>query len=138
MGILHITRPGAKVRLRKGRFVVEKNGEVLATAPKHQIERIVLHGSIGLTTPALVFCMRKGIPVYFVSSGGNLYGKAVGFYSTAIEKLRAQLLLPEDERMRITRGILKGKVLSQKNYARLRNKRAPCGPGDLPTGLCKA
>ncbi len=46
MYVLHVVKPGAKVRVRKGRFLVEKDGEVLATAPKNQVERVVLLGSV--------------------------------------------------------------------------------------------
>jgi len=128
VAVLHITRPGAKVRLRKGRFVVEKDGVVIATAPKHQVDRIVLHGNVGLSTPALVYCMRRGVPVFFVSSRGRIYGKAVAANYTSAEKLKAQILLQENEERRVAlaRVILQGKISSQKSYARLRRARSPC------------
>ncbi|WP_457637910.1 CRISPR-associated endonuclease Cas1 [Oceanithermus sp.] len=127
MAVLHVTKPGAKIRVRKGRFIVEKEGEVLATAPKNQVERIVLHGNVGVTTPALVFCMRRKIPIYFVSSGGRIYGKALGEYYTAADKLRAQVLLDENRKLALAKLILRGKLTSQMAYATLRNARARCG-----------
>ena len=130
MAVLHVTEQGARVRVRKGRFVVEKNGEVLATAPKHQVERVVLHGGIGLTTPALVFCLRRGVPVYFVSSAGRLYGKAAGAGHVAAHKLKAQLLMDDARRLQLSRAIIKSKLGSQLAYARLRHARAPCKSED--------
>ena len=46
MYVLHVVKPGAEVKIRKGRFLVEKDSQVLATAPKNQVERVVLLGSV--------------------------------------------------------------------------------------------
>jgi len=126
MYVLHVVKPGAKIRIRKGRFLVEKDGEVLATAPKNQVERVVLHGNVSVTTPALVFCMRRGVPVYFVSSRGSLYGKAAGTSYIAVTKLQAQLHIDEAGRVNLARSILFGKISSQRAYALLRQNRVPC------------
>ena len=126
MYVLHVTKPGAKVRIRKGRFLVEKDGEVLATAPKNHVERIVLHGNVSVTTPALVFCLRRGVPVYFVSGRGNLYGKAAGADYPAVAKLQAQLHIDGASRVGLARSILHGKISSQRAYAWLRQNKASC------------
>jgi|GEM_PF-6642615 len=50
---VYIVRQGAKVRIKKGRFCVESNHEIISSLPLNHVSQVILFGNVGLTTPAI-------------------------------------------------------------------------------------
>ena len=71
---LYLTQQLAKVRIRKGRLLVEHEGETLAHLPLGHVSEVVLFGNIGLSTPAIGVLLARGIDVVFLTVDGGLQG----------------------------------------------------------------
>ncbi|MEZ0322342.1 MAG: CRISPR-associated endonuclease Cas1 [Thermus sp.] len=87
---LHLTWQGATLRLRGGRLLLEAEGAEVASFPARKVRQVAVWGNARLSTPALVFLLRQGVPVFFFSLEGFLYGVAGAFPEPNPEHLRAQ------------------------------------------------
>lgn len=88
---LHLTEQSATLRLRQGRLLVELDEQILAELPARKVRGVVVWGNVRLTTPALAFLLRQGVPVLYASLEGQLYGQAVAPQGLSPEVLRAQM-----------------------------------------------
>ena len=71
---LFIQEQGAVLEKEDERFLITKNRKVLKKVPALHVDQIIIFGSCGLTTPAMKFCLQRGIPVTLLSSRGQYYG----------------------------------------------------------------
>lgn len=106
---LHLARQGATLRLRQGRLLLEAEGETLATFPARQVRRVAVWGNVRLSTPALTFLLRQGVPITFFSQEGFLYGVAGAFPDPHPDHLRAQFAAPP---LPLARAFVEGKLRS--------------------------
>ncbi|WP_448567850.1 CRISPR-associated endonuclease Cas1 [Thermus sp.] len=106
---LHLTHQGATLRLRAGRLLLEKDGTTLADFPARQVRQVALWGHVRLSTPALTFLLRQGVPVLYLSMEGYLYGVAAAFADPDPAHLRAQLSAPP---LPLARAFVTGKLRS--------------------------
>ncbi|WP_243094722.1 CRISPR-associated endonuclease Cas1 [Thermus thalpophilus] len=88
--VLHLTRQGSTLRLRRGRLVLEEEGERVMDFPARKVRQVAVWGNVRLSTPALVFLLRQGVPVFFFSLEGFLHGVAGAFSEMNPEHLWAQ------------------------------------------------
>lgn len=137
MATLHLLEQGAVVRLRQGRVQVEVDGHSLVEVPARKISRVMVHGNVRLSTPALHFFMRQGAPVLYLSQQGQLYGLASGTETAAPAQLRAQLLAPEPLKVQLARSFIEGKLRSagQVLHALSRRHRSVAEPHAALRGL---
>jgi len=75
---LYITTQGAKLRYRKRRLVVEKDGEQITAVPAVHVDQVLIFGNVSVTTPALSFLLAGEIETVFLTSRGNYKGRLVG------------------------------------------------------------
>lgn len=73
---LHLTEQGSTLRLRQGRLLLELDEQILAQLPARKVRGVVVWGNVRLTTPALAFLLRQGVPVLYTTLEGQLYGQA--------------------------------------------------------------
>lgn len=75
---LYVQSPRAYVRKVGETLVIEEEKKKVAEARLGETSQLVLFGSTGISTPALQECMRREIPVTFMSYGGWFIGHSVG------------------------------------------------------------
>jgi len=78
---LYITTQGAKLRYRKRRLVVEKQGrekKEVAAVPAVHVSQVLIFGNVSVTTPALSFLLANEIDVIFLTLRGRYKGRLVG------------------------------------------------------------
>lgn len=75
---LYVQSPRAYVRKVGETLVIEEEKRKVAEARLGETSQVVLFGSTGISTPALQECMRREIPVTFMSYGGWFIGHSVG------------------------------------------------------------
>jgi CRISPR-associated protein Cas1 len=103
------------------RAYVRKDGEVLsievekievATARLAETSQVVLFGNAALTTPALHECLRREIPVTWLSYGGWFVGHTVGVGHKNVETRTAQYRVSfDDERcLHLARRLVAAKI----------------------------
>lgn len=69
---------------------MEEEGREVAGFPARQVRSVALWGNVRLSTPALVFLLRQGVPVFFYSLEGFLHGVAGAYPDPHPAHLRAQ------------------------------------------------
>jgi CRISPR-associated protein Cas1 len=74
----YIQSQNAWVRKDGGRLIVEEGEERLAAARLDEVSQVVIFGATTLSTPALQECMRREIPVTYLSYGGWFLGHVIG------------------------------------------------------------
>jgi len=75
MATMYVTEQGARLEKEYRRLLVAKHDEVLLAAPLGRVSEVVLVGSVGATTPALLMLLDAGIPLSFVTWAGKLRGR---------------------------------------------------------------
>lgn len=74
---LYVQSPRAYVRKDGERLIIESEKQQVAEARFGETSQVVLFGSAVLTTPALHECLRREIPVTYLSYGGWFLGHTV-------------------------------------------------------------
>jgi CRISPR-associated protein Cas1 len=77
MSTLYVTRVGSRIRKTKRRLVVSGDEGVIQTARLRDLRKVVLVGSAGVTTPALLSMLEAGIEVSFLTGSGRPRGRLV-------------------------------------------------------------
>jgi len=75
---LYITTQGARLRYSGRRLIVEKDGDELAAVPALHVDRVLVFGNVGLTTPALSYLLASGTDTVFMTLRGRYKGRLVG------------------------------------------------------------
>ena len=126
---LHLSRQGATLRLRQGRLLLEEEGVEVGSFPARQVRRVAVWGNVRLSTPALVFLLRQGVPVFFLSLEGFLYGVAGAFPDPHPAHLRAQF---GAEALPLARAFVVGKLRPRPPPAPRPSRGRGGGPGPRP------
>jgi CRISPR-associated protein Cas1 len=95
---LYVQSPRAWVRKDGARLIVEEGEERLASARIDEVSQVVLYGGATLSTPALQECMRREIPVTYLSYGGWFIGHVVGTGNRNVETRTHQFRASFDEK----------------------------------------
>lgn len=74
--VLHVTTPGARASLRKGRVLVSAHGEELGSIPIERVDALVLHGNADASSALLRELLWRGRVVVWCSWRGNVVGYA--------------------------------------------------------------
>ncbi len=101
MSVLHVTTQGAVLRRRSRRLEVEAEGERLLSLPVGRLERLVLHGAVALSTPALALLLDEGVSVAFVTTRGRYRGELAGPLSKDVFRRIAQVDRSRDPAFRL-------------------------------------
>ena len=112
MSTLYVTEPGARIEKENKRILVTKEGTVLLSIPIFKVSEIVLIGSAGLTTPAMLALLDNGIHVNLLSRSGSLRGKLISMHSSNIPLLKVQFIRSEDAGFKLTlsKAFVNGKL----------------------------
>ena len=116
---LHIQTPGARVRKKGERLMVEV-GEEVSSIPLSDVSEVSLYGPVSITTPTIAALLRRESPVSWHSSGGWFLGHARGPGRRALDTRRAQFRLADDPAAsaRIAAGLVAAKIRNQRTILR--------------------
>ena len=114
---LYVQEPGARVSKSGETLVIESRDEndnpKKTEVPIGEISEVVLHGPVGLTTPALGALLREEIPVTYASTGGWVLGHTVstGHRNVAIRIAQSQAAFDERRSLAFARTLVAACVL---------------------------
>jgi CRISPR-associated protein Cas1 len=116
---------------------VRKDKAVVAEAPLGHVDRVVILGNVGITTPALKRLMRRGIDLVFLGMNGQYYGRVVGEATPHIALRRAQYRLQGDDAftLALAQQVVKGKLRNQKVLLQRRRREGHQGLDDVIAAL---
>ncbi len=112
MPTLYVTEPGALLEREGGRLLVTKDDATLFAAPANRVDRVVLVGGVGVTTPALAFLLDRRIGLVLLTTTGAFRGRLGGDQAKNVELRRRQYRRADDEAfcLRLARCLVAGKV----------------------------
>lgn len=114
MATLYLMEQGAQVEKEYQRLVVSKEGEVLQEVPLARVERVVVLGRVGFTTPALLALLDADIPVVFMTQQGRVRGRLSGPTGGNLPLRHRQYERSHDPTfcLQVARSIVAGKLLN--------------------------
>jgi CRISPR-associated protein Cas1 len=120
MPTLYITEPGARLEKEYQRLLVTKDDEVLLRLPLVHVSEVVLVGSVGVTTQALLALLDAGCGFSIITAAGRLLGRLTPVESPNLPLRRRQYACAQDRAfaLRLSRQIVAGKLRNQRAYLR--------------------
>lgn len=114
--VLYVARDGGRVSVQQGRVVVHDDTDTeLLDVAQTQVSRIVCFGSVGLSSGARTWALANDIDIVLASRNGNYLGTMLSHedrYRPA--RLRAQLAVPSEKGLGISRAIIDAKIHKQR------------------------
>ena len=119
MSLIYISDPGSVIGISGNRFTVNyKDGRVRSIASE-TVEGITLLGISQLTTQCMEECMKRGIPVAFMSKGGKYFGRLVSTGHIKAELQRKQSSLYDTAfAVDLAKILIKAKIRNQETILR--------------------
>jgi CRISPR-associated protein Cas1 len=74
------------------------------------LDQILVVGQMQLTTQLIRACLRRGIPIAYLSSSGHCLGRLQPLEGGYRHRARRQEALPEEQRMAVARALISGKI----------------------------
>ncbi len=122
--VLHVTRYGARVQLRRGRIEVVKGDERLMSAPVERVIGVVVHGNVDLSSALVRELLWRRRSVVWCSGKGRVIGWASSADSPNGHSRTRQGALSETGCLPIARRMVSAKIANQCTQLR-RNGSAP-------------
>ncbi|MEW6097554.1 MAG: group II intron reverse transcriptase/maturase [bacterium] len=125
MRTLYLQEQGAVLSKQDERFVVSKNDKVLLEIPAIKIAQIIILGNCTLTTPVMTYCLKEKIPITFLSSKGNYYGRleSTEFVNIGLQQDQFLRTLEPDFCLKLGKAIVEGKIHNQRVLLQRHNRR---------------
>src|SRR6266536_2325097 len=127
--VVYVDRPGALIRSRGDRLVVEHRDTTLLRLNLRRVRQVVCVGRVGMTTPFLHRALRGGIDVVVLGEHGGPGGRLVSLEHSDPTARRAQYRTADDGPVarELARCFVDGKIANMR-VAVLRAGRREPGP----------
>lgn len=116
--VLHLSTYGARASIRDGRIVVEFKGEKLATVPIEQVNGVVIHGNVDLSSGLQRELLWRNVPLVWCSSSGRVVGWSRSAYSPNGATRVAQHVASSEGRLGLAREFISAKIANQATLLR--------------------
>ncbi|MDO5083097.1 MAG: CRISPR-associated endonuclease Cas1 [Arachnia propionica] len=123
--ILHLTVPGARASLRRGRVIVQKGDEDLTDLPIERVAGIVVHGNVDLSTALVREGLYRGISIVWCSGRGRVigFGRSASSPNGGVRAVQLHTSLTGD--MGLADELIASKISNQATLLR-RNAKQDC------------
>jgi len=134
---LYVQSSRAYVRKVGDNLVIEEDKIKVAEARLAETSQVVLFGSSGISTPALQECMRREVPVTFMSYGGWFIGHTVGIGHRNVETRTNQFRASFDQGvcLKLAGSLVAAKIANCRTMLRRNRKRADKDGDEALAGL---
>ena len=115
---LHVVTPGASVG-RSGETLVVKppDGAPPTKHPTREIDSLLIHGYVQVTTQALNLCVDRGIPVHWLTTSGKHTASLTATAGQVQRRVRQYRALSDETTcLRLAKALALAKVESQHRY----------------------
>ncbi|MBX7224371.1 MAG: CRISPR-associated endonuclease Cas1 [Blastocatellia bacterium] len=112
MATLYLTEQHTTVRREQNRLVVEREGKVLGSVHDFNLERVVVYGSVQLTTAVIEHLLVNGIDTVFIGRGGKYKGRLAPLESKNVLLREKQFERTREAgfALRIAQAVVAGKL----------------------------
>ena len=124
--IVYLTEPGCLMRKDGGKFIVQKDDDVLAEIPSAKIEAVVVARGSHVTSIVCEDLLDRGIPMAYIDYAGRLKGRLESTKHYNIERMAFQFDRYHDEAfcLGIGKKIIFGKLANARVVLRRYNRNA--------------
>jgi CRISPR-associated protein Cas1 len=116
--VLHLTTPGSRARLRRGRIEVVARDEESQTVPFGQVAGLVVHGNADVSSALIRETLRAGFPIVWCSWSGRVIGWACSADGPNGDVRIAQHRLDTRRALSVAGAMVRGKILNQRHVLR--------------------
>lgn len=116
--VLHLTTPGSRASLRRGRIEVFARDDDPVTVPLGQVAGLVVHGNADVSSALLREMLARGYPIVWCAWSGRVVGWASPASGPNGDLRGAQHRLTEAVCVDVARAIVAGKVRNQRYVLR--------------------
>ncbi len=110
MRSLYLIRSHGQVGLDGEQVVVRCNQEELERIPLPQLDQILVHGNLQLTTPLIRACLARQVSIAFFSQSGWCQGRLHPIDKGYRNRMRHQQMLNLQERQVAAMSLIRGKI----------------------------
>ncbi|MBI4872091.1 MAG: CRISPR-associated endonuclease Cas1 [Candidatus Riflebacteria bacterium] len=121
---LYVVEQGAHVHRVAGRLLVrDSRGVVLQDVPLFRLERVLLLGSVEVTSSAFVHLAREGIDLVYLTKEGRFLARGCPLGAQATETRLAQYRLAQDDmrKLELARKVVAAKIGNSRAVLRRRS-----------------
>lgn len=116
--VLHLTTPGSRASIRQGRVEVFHQGERAASLPIEQVQAVVVHGNVDLSSGLIRELLWRSIVITWCSSRGRVTGWAASTEGPNGGPRHRQHVQSERGRLDLAREFVAGKIANQATLLR--------------------
>ena len=110
MRSLYLLRPHGTAGLEGEQLVVRSEEQELDRMGLPLLDQILVVGQMQLTTQLIRACLRRGIPIAYLSSSGQCLGRLQPLEGGYRHRARRQAELPQERRLALARALVSGKI----------------------------
>ncbi len=116
LSTLYITTPEIYLALDGENVVILQENSEIGRAPLHNLDSIVTFGYSGASPALMGKCVKKGIPISFMSRNGKFLARIEGEVNGNVLLRRDQYRIADDDRsLEIARNMIAAKLYNSKN-----------------------
>lgn len=125
MNTIYVSQQGCYLSLKKELLIVRHGKNILEEVQLPLIEQILIMGKSQITTQAIRVCLKKNIPIVYLSRMGYCYGRTISIERGYRYLSRYQQLLDMDAQLIVARDIVKAKLANSRVILRRQQQRKP-------------
>ena len=110
MRTLYLLRPHGTAGIEGEQLVVRSDEQELDRMGLPLLDQILVMGKMQLTTQLIRACLRRGIPIAYLSSTGQCLGRLQPLEGGYRHRARRQAELPQERRLALARSLVAGKI----------------------------
>ena len=110
MRTLYLLRPHGTAGIDGEQLVVSSGEQELDRMALPLLDQILVMGHLQLTTQLIRACLRRGIPIAYLTSGGQCLGRLQPLEGGYRHRARRQAELPEAQRLAVARTLVASKI----------------------------
>ncbi len=123
MRTLYISEQGCSVSLDGETIVIRKKDCILATAQLPLLEQILVFGNSQITTQTIKACLKRNIPIAYLSQSGYCYGKTSAITNDRRHLQQLQQQLAPAHSLIAAQQIVKAKLMNSRTILQRQNRR---------------
>jgi len=116
--VLHLTTPGSRARLGRGRIEVTSRDEEPVSIPLGQVAGLAVHGNADVSSALIRELLARGYPIVWCAWSGRVIGWATPAGGPNGDARVAQHRLDPGVSLAVARAVVAGKVLNQRHMLR--------------------
>ena len=123
MQSLYISTQGCYLSLKRENLILKKNNEIIAKSQLPLLENVLIFGNTQVTTQAAKACLKRRIPIAYLSRSGRCYGRLLPIERSYPRIIQHQHNLSDHDRLRCAQQLIKAKISNSRTLLMRQQRR---------------